>query len=318
MACCFTVFGLVACGKTEAAEIDVYAPDGAPALALAYAMHSDGERDGVSYHVVEASTIAAYVSNKDREKNADVCLLPVNLAAKLLGGGEEYQLLGVATHGNLYLLGEKPIGKNNAEELKGKTVGVVQLANVPGLVTKAVLSDLGLSYALLSDGGPMDGTKVNLKGVVPSRDLAALGIDYLVAPSPAAERLGLPFAASLQELYGDGNGYPQAVIVAKRTLIESDTAWVRAFLAQVESGAAWLKTAEIESICGAVEGKLHGGIAPTFTPKTLSREAIENASVYFSSAMESKTEIKEFLRDLSSVATENFEVSDGFFYGGVI
>ena len=70
-------------------------PDGAPALAMAQLMVS--ESDTESYHVVDSSTIQTYVTGENPK--ADLCILPLNLASKLLGTGETYQMLGTVTHG---------------------------------------------------------------------------------------------------------------------------------------------------------------------------------------------------------------------------
>lgn len=316
ISCLLGLFCFVGCSKPTPSTVDVYLPDGAPALALAYAMAEDTEEDGVNYRIVAAETIAAYVSGKNEETNADVCVLPVNLAAKLLGGGERYQLLGVVTHGNLFLLGEgERIGKDNAEMLKGKTVGVVQLANVPGLVTKAALLNLGLSYQQLGDGVSLSKEKVNLKAVQPLADLKTLGVDYLVAGSPVAERLGLPFAGSLQELYGEKNGYPQAVLVAKNGLIEEKGEWLKTFLERIKVGADWLKTAESETVYNAYSSRLSEGLTPAFSASVLTKQTIENANVYFTSAQESKAEILEFLGRIKEAGAGEFALDETFFYG---
>ena len=298
------------CGRATPETVDIFAPDGAPALALAYAI-KENTREDVRYTVVEASTVPAFVSFEDKNKNADICVLPVNAAAKLLGSGEEYLLLGVATHGNLFLLGEgEKITSANAGLLAGKTVGVVQLANIPGLVTKAALSQLGLGVSLLLETG-YAADKVNLKAVAPSKDLKTLGVDYLVVGSPIAEGLGLPFAGSLQELYGGENGYPQAVVVAKKELVEREKDWLDGFLEDLKYGGEWLKTAGAEEIFSAYSGALDKELKASFTVENLTAQTIENAGVYFTSATESKEDILRFLENIG--AGENLP-ADGFFY----
>ena len=313
----FALGCLCGCVKATPNTVDIYMPDGAPALALAYAMSEDREEDGVNYHITQAESIAAYVSGTDEEKNADLCVLPVNLAAKLLGKGERYQMLGVVTHGNLFLLGEgEKITKDNAHLLQGKTVGVIQLANVPGLVTKAALVKLGLSYRQLLDGVAVSPDHVNLKGVQPLSDLKTLGVDYLVAASPIAERLAIPFVASLQELYGEGTGYPQAVLVAKKSLLEEKGEWLDGFLERVECGGEWLKTASLASVYHAYATHLVSGLAPAFTAETLSAQAVQNANAYFTYASGSKEEVKGFLETLKAVGAGDFALRDDFFYQG--
>lgn len=136
------------------AEISVFAPDGAPALVLAGLMSGAVETTQVAqtinYNIVRAEEIGVHVNGQNPD--ADICILPVNVAAKSLGSGEKYVMLGTVTHGNLYILSaksDKSITKDNISELKGKTVGVVNLAAVPGLTFKLILNKYGIEY---SDG----------------------------------------------------------------------------------------------------------------------------------------------------------------------
>lgn len=135
-----------ATGGTEYSQkISVYAPDGAPALGLAKLM-KENALSNTEYHIVNASTIQQFVSGNSPK--ADICVLPVNLAVKLLGNAQNYKLVGTLTHGNLYLLSKNnvQINADNLKNLKGKTVGVVNLAAVPGLTFKLILKSYGIEY----------------------------------------------------------------------------------------------------------------------------------------------------------------------------
>lgn len=133
-------------------EISVYAPDGAPALVLAGLMAGEistaSVAQNINYNIVNASTIQAFVTGSNPV--ADICVLPVNLASNLLGSAENYTMLGTVTHGNLFILSansSEQITVYNLSELKGKTVGVVNLAAVPGLTFKLVLNKYGIQYS---------------------------------------------------------------------------------------------------------------------------------------------------------------------------
>ena len=137
---------------------DVYAPDGAPALSLAQLMSEDmqfGEGNTVTYNVVAASSIQTYVTGE--EPQAELCVLPVNAAAKLLGKGDVYQMLGTVTHGNIYVLSAASKGyadltsANLKEQLLGKTVGCIQLDNVVGLTLKVVLDNSDIPFEVIED-----------------------------------------------------------------------------------------------------------------------------------------------------------------------
>lgn len=125
--------GLAACKQDADTDktYSVYAPDGAPALALVNAIEDKAEK--FEYHVVDSSTIQTYVTGE--EPAADFCILPLNAASKVLGTGTTYQMLGTVTNGNLFFLSaedNEDLTKDNLSTLVGKSVGVVQLPNVPG------------------------------------------------------------------------------------------------------------------------------------------------------------------------------------------
>lgn len=137
---------------SDPGEVSIYAPDGAPALALAKLMHEENTfgQTSVSYNVVPSSNIQAYVTGEDPA--ADICILPLNAASKLLGDGSTYQMLGTVTNGNLYLLskdGASVTSENIREELNGKTIGVIQLNNVPGLTLKIILEKYDIDYEVI-------------------------------------------------------------------------------------------------------------------------------------------------------------------------
>ena len=141
-------------------EICVYAPDGAPALALSAVIKKDFKNTKIN--IVSADKIASFVSGKD--KKADVCILPINMASKLIGSGEDYKMLGTLTHGNFYFLStsETVIDKENIESLIGKTIGVMQLQNVPGLTLQSILTTNNIAYITIQDNSEKQNNKVNL------------------------------------------------------------------------------------------------------------------------------------------------------------
>ena len=243
---CASALGFTACGN-GGGSIQVYVPDGAPALAIAQLMAEDMQfGKEVDYNVVDADGITSNVTYDDMSKNADLCVLPVNDASKLLGDGAKYKMLGAVTHGNLYIVSatDKAVltADNFAEEISGKKLGVVQMAKFPGAITKVILSKYSVTES------------VDLQAVQPT-EVTGVGsdFDYFVIPEPAAStRLGnanlsLKLAGSLQELYGGANGYPQAVLVAKNSLIESEPEFISDFIAAVAASSQWLLKDEVTS-----------------------------------------------------------------------
>lgn len=324
----FAAVGISACSGGDPKTVSVYMPDGAPALALASLMSEEEDVRGnvtTEYHVVDATTIQTFVSGENPA--ADICVLPVNAACKILGSGESYKLVGTVTHGNLYLMKKASgadITKENLNTLVGKTVGVINLAAFPGFTFKLILNDNSLAFKELGNDGVPEADKVNLKAI--SADEAIPGnaaCDYFVVPEPAASTKQsktegkLSIAGDLQKIYNEGSGYPQAVMVCKNTLLEENSKYVEDFLASVKKGADWLAEAEPETIASAVSSHLTEGTTPTFNAQNLTRQVIANCAVSFVPASECKGQVTSFIDKLIAVqSAASAKPADTFFYAG--
>ena len=322
LAICFAAGAFASFGcQPQTDTIDVYLPDGAPALGLALPMYEDTEDDGVEYHVVSATTLHTFATGKDPA--AEVCVMPVNAAAKLLGDASVYQMAGVLTHGNLYLLAKEDATytKENISDLVGKTIGVLQLNNVPGLTLKACLRGRDIPYNDLSGGGEYSDSAVNLRAV-PTNPMTMTGADLYLLPSPEADwRVDSgewKFVGDLQALYGDGAGYPQAVIVVKKDILAQRGDWVRSLFAKIDEGTAWLHTAEKSVISDAVQAHLTKGLTPKFTAETLTDGAIARSGIRLQRMDGSAvTEVKAFLQSLIEVDGKFAAMpSDDFYWLG--
>ncbi len=307
----------------EAQTLSLYAPDGAPALSVARLLADKTIIENIDVNIVSASEITAYVSGEDLK--ADICILPVNAAIKFLGSAENYKMLGVVTHGNLFLM-KKQTGENitldNLDTLIGKKVGVLNLANVPGLTFKAILSDNDIEFVNFSD--TVSETAVNLvaysKGeeIIPSADC-----DYFVVPEPAATTKQnktqgkLSIAGSLQTLYGTEGGYPQAVIVAKNTVIENNEDTINKLITEMNANANWLKEeTDMQKIVDAVKsGFKDSEMGATFTADNLNATVINNCAINFKKATDSKIAVLGYISKLNAITANAWGTPvDGFFY----
>lgn len=314
----FSAVSLAACneGGASGGKIDVYMPDGAPALAMTQLMnYGAGFGEDVEYHVVGSDEITSFVTYKDEDRNADLCVLPVNEASKLLGGGERYVMLGAVTHGNLYILsnkeGEDVTRENCATTLANTKIGVVNLPAFPGAVTKLLLKKYNISSG------------VTLENVAPTAVSGDGGYDYYIVPEPAAstrtgnEKLNLKIAGSLQELYGEG-GYPQAVLVAKRGLVSSKPSFVNKFTAAMESAASWLMLDSVsaETILSTIKAHYPDpeNTTAAFNAKNLSKSVISNCAIRFEHSKTCAEKVRSFLSELKAAGdSAASEVDDKFF-----
>lgn len=321
--CICTLFGVAACNKQKDG-VTVYAPDGAPALAIAPLMENGGDiaDTPVSYKVVNASLIQTFVTGKDPA--ADVCILPVNAASKLLGSGETYKMLGTVTHGNLYLLKKSgdDITVDNLSSLVGKTVGVIQLAAVPGLTFKTILNDNAVAFNDLGNGSPV-ADKVNLKTMTPEEVLPSdKTCQYYVVPEPAATTKvtktdgKLSFAGDLQQLYGGEKGYPQAVIVAKNSLIQENPEFIEGLTKAINDGKKAVQNGEItfENLVKAINANITEGSVSSLNAANLNMQVYNNCAINFVPSSECKEEVKSFLAKFIAISPASAAtVKDEFF-----
>ncbi len=301
--------------------LKVYMPDGAPALAMAVEMMNPTASDKykLDMTVVDASTIATYVTG-DSPK-ADVCIMPVNAAAKLLGDGSKYKLMGSVTNGNIYIISKNgvQITKDNINELVGKTVGVVNLANVPGLTTQIVFKMLGLKVNVMGNDSTTLTDAVNLVAVNATDVTPAGTCDYYVVPEPAATtkvtKAGFTMCGSMQELYSDEGIYPQAVLVVRSDLLASDTD-LADFLANVLiNNANKVESADVNSLVAAVEQNLTEGMTPSLSAGTLNAQAIKGCNIKYVPVKDNHKYFTDFIDKLLDINPSSTKaVSDNFFY----
>lgn len=314
-----TVVGVTACDKNGTGDggLTFYMPDGAPALAVAELMYYEADfGKDLSYHVVNSSEIASYVTYQDDSKNADLCILPVNTASKFLGTGEKYQMLGTVTHGNLFILAsadkEELTRENFAEQLSGAKIGVVNLAAFPGAVIKLLLSKYGISGS------------VTLENVAATAVTGTDGTyDYFVIPEPAAStragnaNLNLKQVGDIQQLYGS-DGYPQAVLVAKKSLIQSDAEFIEKVCTAMQSSAEWLLSDYVDANMIIDSIKAHyadpENTEPAFKAANLTKTVIANCAVDFTYSADCRALVDSFLTELKTAGDGSATAVDGSYY----
>lgn len=321
----FTTIFSLGCNNESDENLSLYTPDGAPALSVARLIYDKTIIDNLDINVVSANLITSFVAGG--ESKADFAILPVNVASKVLGSGENYLLLGAVTHGNLFIMKKQSgvnISKKNLTELVGKKVGVINLANVPGLTFKAILADNNIDYVNIGES-EYDANKVNLIGlsngteVVPNSEC-----DYFVVPEPAATTKQnatggkLAIAGSLMSLYGAGNGYPQAVLVAKKSVVSKNPKTVQKLLDSFSENKAWLTDENTKSetiVNSVVSAFVDSETAPTFNANNLNVTVINNCAINFVSAQDVKNDAKNYIAKLNLISNNAWgNMKEEFFY----
>lgn len=319
------VLGVSACAEdTGSGEFSytVAMPDGAPALAAARLMVEDMQFGvEVNYTVVNSNAITQQVSGGV----ADICILPVNAAVQVAGSGETYSLLGTVTHGNLYMLSAKhpdeQITVSNLKSLVGKTVGCIQLSSFVGNVFKIILEDNDIPYTVVESVSDAKSDSVNLINIAePSTGITpAAEFDYMIGAEPlvTAKTTAAPalkIVGDIQALYGE-NGFPQAVMLAKNSVIEQNSEFIADFISAVEANAEWIASddADMTAIVNAINAN-YGGATSSLNANNLNSTVISRCAIEFVSATECRQEITDFIDKLEAVTGTTLTIADKFFY----
>ena len=315
LAFCFVLPLFAGCdifgGGEEKGDINIYCPDGAPALAIA-GLLSENTIDGydISFSVVSSTQITNYVQKSNQL--ADVAILPVNAAAKICGTGDDYMMVSVLTHGNLYIVSDEQISLN---DLVGKKVGVIGQGLVPDLTLKAVLDKNNIEYEASSD--EISG-KVALsyygsgEELMPAMKQNKIKIGLL--PEPAATKIvtklntAYTYRLDLGALYdAQTGGYPQAVMIVKKSLSES---FINALITKVKASIDFaLADENAETVVSAVNARLAEGVVASLD-SFVTADVIDRCGIYYQDAVSAKESVNAYL---NSIGMQN--VNDKFIYG---
>lgn len=308
-------------GESNDFSYIVSMPDGAPALSLAQLMVENMQFDGkITYNVVNSNSIAAQVSSQ----NADICILPVNAAVQLAGSGDTYSLIGTVTHGNLYMLSAKytqtTITAENLDTLVGKTVGCIQLTSFVGYVFQMILNDNNIAYTIVEDVSQAVSDKVNLIAIsdAATQITPSAQFDYMIGAEPVVTaktaNSSLEIVGDIQAMYGE-EGFPQAVMIAKNTVIEDTPEFLSEFIAAVKASADWIVSskADMEDIVDAINSNYNGATS-SLTAGNLTTDTIKRCAIKFVAASECREEIKSFIAKYEELTGTTLTLSDSFFY----
>lgn len=319
LSCMLLVLLVTACScKKEDNVVDVYVPDGAPALAIAKLMNDEWTKDGykVKYHVVASSTITTHVANGD----AEIAILPTNAAANLYNKGNKIQIVSANTWGLLYMVGNSdnttPITDLNS--LKGEVVAVIGQNQVPDLVFKYILESNDIEY--VASDVAVDG-KVALKYVADGPTMIPLlktkQLKYGILGEPAATNstnaAQTAIVLDIQEAWKNASSstdtYPQASLVAKSSFLKNNKTFIKDMLEEIDESSSWILD-NVSSLKGILEA--HGSTSGTnFTLASLQR-----CNIRLVTGANMKTSVHAFLQSLYDVVPNSIgnKLPDDEFY----
>lgn len=320
--------------NTQNGALTVYAPDGAPALAIAqFIANGDklGFEQNIDYNVVSAGDVKSYVNGA--KGYGDIVILPVNAASQLYNANKNdpYKMAAVITHGNLYIMttDENP----TVAGLKGKVLGVIGQGLVPDLTLRAVLKRAGFEGSI-AVGDTAAADKITLRYFGAASDMLPLMIQgkltYGLLPEPAATNLESKASnktfhrISLQTAYNADKGeYPQAVVMIKSSIVNEYPVQVAGLEEKFTAAATWAKQNPADAV-NAINGNItekNKGFAPSLQAASITAEAVEGCNIRWQSSAIAKEQVKSYVADIISVGVgldilPAKQVEDDFFIAG--
>ena len=171
--------------SSDTSPIEIYVPDGAPALAVASFMKEGATLNGRAVNVTigtGASVKTALISGQ-----ADIVILPTTACASLYNQGKDIKLHSVTTWGVLYLVGQEANGLN---DLVGEVVYSIGRNDTPGILLRKYLDHYNIEY--VESQTPAQGKVAityveDAKYIIPN--LKAGTIKYALMGEPAVSKV---------------------------------------------------------------------------------------------------------------------------------
>ncbi len=233
-----SAISFVACNGTEDEDmtLELYVPDGAPVLAVAYLVaNPDLEIAGytINVNIVTATEIAS----KMADRSGDIVIMPANTGANLILKGAEYKFFVSNTQGILYLIGkeEETVTLDSLGQKEGTIkIGSMGEGAVPQYAVETVFSDTDkFDVTYYADAAAVKAA------------LEAGQIDYGVVAEPAATASAstYPIVMSIQDAFAEvtesESGFPMSSTFVKSSLA-SDTTFMDAFKEVLEYNLTYI------------------------------------------------------------------------------
>lgn len=232
---------LISCTeKKDPKIIKFYYPDGLPALTLAKLLKENPNIDSDIIMDYEIQKTPDLLASKIIKGEADIAIVPSNLAVQAFNRDIPYKLVGTATWGSIYLISTEDI--KTFEALKGKEIYCFARGLTPDIVLRYILSknkidpDKDVHITYLSSG-----TEVGPAFISGKTDLAL--VSEPLATNVMMKREDTKFIFGLNEewakLSDNSQGYPQASLIIKSDLLENNLEFVEKFLEKYEESSNW-------------------------------------------------------------------------------
>ncbi len=289
------------CGKDTVKEhktIKFCYPDGIPALTVAKLIKENPVIDKSTTIDYEMEKSPDLLVTKVLKEEADIAIVPSNLAAQAFNKDLSYKIAGTSIWGTLYLTSTEDI--EGFEELKGREIYSFGKGLTPDLALRLILSENGIN--------PDEDVKITYLNAASEVGPAFLGgkTNLALLPEPLATsvmmkkedaRIILDLNKEWSNIIGTENGYPQASLIIKSDLIENDLEFVENFIKTYKESMKWAK--ENPEDLGEYAEELELGIKKAAIVKGIERINIGTFSIE-----DSKKEYETYYKSIMDFAPD--------------
>ncbi len=254
----------------ESKTVKVCFPGGVPALTvtkLAYEKPIIDENIEIEYEFQNTPDLLA---SKILKGEADIAIVPSNLAAQAYNKEIPYKLVGTSVWGTLYMMSTEDI--NTFNDLKGKEIYSFGKNLTPDLVFKYVLrengidpdKDISITYLnAASEVGP-----AFISGKTNLAVLSEPAVTNILSKKEDAKII-FDFNEEWSKITGIQMGYPQASLIIKADLIENNKEFVEKFIETYVENMKW--SSENPEQLGQYAEELEFGITQDMVVKGIER-----------------------------------------------
>ncbi len=276
----------------ETVTLKVVVPDGIPALTMAKIIKENKSIDkniALDFSIEKTpDTLASKVLSKE----ADIAIVPSNLAAQAYNKGLDYKLSATSSWGSFFLISEENIGDLN--NLKGKEITTIGKSLTPDIILRYILKQQGLEPDKNVNLNYLNGaTELAPNFISGKAKIAAVPEPMLstILQKKPNTNLVISLNEQWKKLTSSKYGYPQSSLIIKGEVASKHKDFVDKFLKEYEESIKWANANPEDLGKYAEELKLS-------VNKSVLKEALKRANMNFVSNEEAKGDYDKYFKVL--------------------
>ncbi|MCT4583575.1 MAG: ABC transporter substrate-binding protein [Peptostreptococcaceae bacterium] len=296
--------------ETMIKEVNFIYPAGAPAITT-LKFRKDNEKimdTKINYNMLKTTDLLV---SKLVSKEADIAIVPTNLASKLYNKGLDYKLVGSSVWGVLYLVSDEKMDDIN--KLKGKDIYAIGKGLTPDILLRYVLKqneidpdkDVNITY--------LSGATELVPSYISGKAKIALMPEPMLSTVMAKKETNI--ILDFQSEFGNKQnriGYPQVSIIARGDILK-DKDFMNEFFKNYKESISYMNENKLEVKDLAKEFEI--GINENIIIKSLDR--IPMNFYYAKDIKDSLNDYLTILYDFSKESVGGNLPKDDFYYEDV-